>query len=326
LKVLLTGASGFVGSHILDRLRARDIPTVLLLRPTSSQRFIAPHLPSVEVRPGSVTDRASLEAALVGITHVIHCAGATKARSASEFFHANQEGTRNLVAAANARSPQVERFVHISSLAATGPASPASPARESDRPQPVSDYGKSKLAGELEVRHHCRAPYVVLRPPAVYGPRDSEFLRLFKAVKAHLLPRPPGSQILSLVFVKDLAEAVVACLDHPKATNQTYFVASPDATSSRLLAEAIARQMNLWTVPLPLPLPFLLFACLAQELMSRLTGRPSVLSWQKFAEIRAPGWVCDSSLLERDTGYRCSTPLQQGLAETLDWYRREQWV
>ena len=323
---MLTGASGFVGSHILDSLRSRGLPTALLLRPTSNQRFITRHLADVEVRPGSIADPQSLRQALAGITHVIHCAGATRAVGVSGFYEVNQDGTRNVVSAVNEQPGQVRRLVHISSLAAAGPASREKPAREEDAPQPVSEYGKSKLAGELEVRNHCRAEHVILRPPAVYGPRDGEFLRLFRAVKQHLLPRMSGSQALSLVFVKDLAEAVVTCLSHPAAAGKTYFVAAREIVTARRMAEEVAAQMSVWTLPLPLPAALLWPICLAAETWSRLTGKPSVLSLQKFAELRAPGWVCDPTRLERETGSACATALKPGIADTLRWYRQENWL
>jgi nucleoside-diphosphate-sugar epimerase len=326
LKILLTGASGFVGSHIFDTLHARGLPTALLLRPTSDKRFIAHHLPEVEVRTGSIGDPDSLRNALAGITHVVHCAGATKATRVSGFYEANQVGTGNVVAAVNEQKGRVQRLVHISSLAAAGPATREKPAREGDAPRPVSEYGKSKLAGELEIRDHCRAEHVILRPPAVYGPRDLEFLRLFKAVKSHVQPRMSGAQALSLLFVKDLAEAVVACLSHPAAASKTYFVAGREVVTARTMAEEIAHQMGVWTLPLPLPTLALWPVCLAREVWSRLTGQPSVLSLQKFAELRAPGWVCDASLLERETGCACATKLKQGVGETLRWYREQRWL
>jgi len=326
LKILLTGASGFVGSHILDCLRARGLNTVLLLRPTSNKQFIASHLPDVELRPGSIGDPDSLQQAMAGITHVIHCAGATKASQNAGFYEANQAGTRNVVNAVNGQGDQVHRIVHISSLAAAGPAPREQPAREDDPTRPVSEYGKSKLAGELEVKDHCRVEHVILRPPAVYGPRDAEFLRLFKAVKNHVLPKPSGAQALSLVFVKDLAEAVVTCLSHPAAAGKTYFVASREIVTARGMAEEIAAQMNVWTVPLPLPTALLWPVCLAQEALSHLTGKPNVLSLQKFVELRAPGWVCDPTRLERETGCVCATLLKTGVAEALAWYRQHKWL
>jgi nucleoside-diphosphate-sugar epimerase len=326
LKVLLTGASGFVGSHILDSLCARRITTILLLRPSSSRRYIAAHLPEVEVRPGSISDPQSVQSAMDGITHVVHCAGATKACRVSGFYEANQTGTRNVVSAINSQPGKVQRMVHISSLAAAGPALRETPAQEASPARPVSEYGKSKLAGELEVSEHCRAEYVILRPPAVYGPRDPEFLRLFKAVNRHLLPKPSSRQPLSLVFVKDLAETAVTCLTHPAAAGKTYFVANREVVTAQAMAEEIAAQMNVWTLPLPLPTSLLWPVCLAQEILSRLTGKPSVLSLQKFAELRAPGWVCDPSLLGRETGCVCATTLESGIPQTLSWYRRHNWM
>ena len=325
MKILLTGASGFVGSHILDSLRRRGLATALLLRPGSSHRFIAPQSSGIELRTGSIDDPGSLQRAIADITHVIHCAGATRASRTAGFYEVNQAGTRNVVNAVNEQG-RIQRLVHISSLAAAGPAQPDKPAREQDPPRPVSEYGKSKLAGELEVRDHCRAEHVILRPPAVYGPRDAEFLRLFQAAKCHLLGRLGGGQALSLVFVRDLAEAVVTCLDHPAAAGKTYFVAAREVVTARRMAEEVAAQMNVWTLPLPVPLALLWLMCLAQEIRSRLTGKPNVLSIQKFAELRAPGWVCDPTLLERDTGCVCPTTLNTGLAETLSWYREQHWL
>jgi dihydroflavonol-4-reductase len=323
-----------VGSHILERLRARGIPTVVLLRSTSSRQFLEPAplegglqaASPVEVRLGSITDPVSLQQAMVGVTHVIHCAGATKAQPLSQFYAINQVGTRNVVEAVNAAQGQVRRLVHISSLAAAGPATAEKPVHEEDRPCPVSEYGKSKLAGEVEVREHCRAEHVIIRPPAVYGPRDAEFLRLFRTVKAHLLPCPPGHQPLSMVFVRDLAAAVVAALEHPAAAHRTYFAAGPDVVTAKAMAQEIAAALGTWTLPLPLPLAFLWLVCWLQEMKSRWSGQANVLSLQKYAELRAPGWVCDAGRLRREVGFECTTGLKAGIAETLAWYRQARWM
>ena len=326
MKILLTGASGFVGSHILDSLRGRGLATALLLRPGSNRQFIAPHLSAVELRTGAIDDPDSLQRAMAGITHVIHCAGATRASRIAGFYEVNQAGTRNVVNAVNSQQGRIQRLVHISSLAAAGPAQREKPASEQDPPRPVSEYGKSKLAGELEVRNHCHTEHVILRPPAVYGPRDAEFLRLFQATKHHLLAKLGAGQALSLVFVRDFAAAVVTCLNHPAAARKTYFVAAREVVTARRMAEEVAAQMNVWTLPMPVPLALLWLMCLAQEIRSRLTGKPSILSLQKFAELRAPGWVCNPTLLERETGYACPTTLKTGVAETLSWYRQEHWL
>ena len=327
MKVLLTGANGFVGSHILDKLCARGLATAALLRPASNQRFIQAHLPRLEVRFGSLSDPQSLDAALRDVTHVIHCAGCTKALRNSEFYEVNQAGTRNVVEAVNRQQGRIQRLVHLSSLAAGGPASPDQPAREDDLPHPVSEYGRSKLAGEREVHDACKTEYVILRPPAAYGPRDEAFLPLFKAVKAHILPRfGGGRQTLSLVFAEDLAEAVATCLTHPAAAGKTFYVASGEVTTARAMAGEIAGQMKTWTLPLSLPTAALWPLCCLQETLSWLTRRPNVLSRQKYAELRAPGWVCDPTRLRQEAGFMGGTTLKNGIAKTLAWYRQERWL
>jgi dihydroflavonol-4-reductase len=296
-----------------------------LLRPESSRSFIASRLPKVETRPGSIMDPASLGEALAGVTHVIHCAGATKVRRTPEFYEVNQTGVRNVVEASNA-AIGVRRLIHISSLAAAGPSLPSKPRREEDAPQPVSAYGRSKLAGENEVRNRCRVEYVILRPPAVYGPRDREFLRLFQSVKNHLRPKPSPAQELSLVFVKDLATCVVSCLEPPAAARKTYFAAAPQTITADAMAREIAAQMGTWTVPLPVPSPVWWVLCFAQQLHTRITGKPNVLSLQKLPELRASAWTCDPSRLEADTGCPCPTLFKEGAAQTLSWYREQHWL
>ena len=178
---------------------------------------------------------------MADITHVIHCAGADQGVPDRRVLR-DQPGRDAQHRLSGQRAHRVRCSGWCIFRAWPPPDLPcgSKPAREEDPPQPVSEYGKSKLAGELEVRNHCRAEHVILRPPAVYGPRDAEFLRLFRAVKHHLLPRMSGAQALSLVFVKDLAEAVVTCLTHPAAAGKTYFVAGREVVTARRMAEEIA--------------------------------------------------------------------------------------
>ncbi len=327
MKVLLTGASGFVGSHILDALRARGLAVRVLLRQSSSRRFIEPHLRDIEVCEGGIGDLASLERAMEGVTHVIHCAGATKARRNAEFYEINQQGTRNVIEAANRHVGKILRFVHISSLAAAHPATATSPAREEDLAAPVSEYGRSKLAAEQEVVERCKVAFTILRPPAVYGPRDEGFLSMFQAVRKHFVPRFTGGvKEMSIVFAPDLAEAAVNCLTHPAAAGRTYYVASPEAVSAGGFCEEIARQLNVRTFSLGLPVPVLWPVCALSELFCRLTGKPSLLNRQKYRELRAPGWVCDASRLRNEVGFVASTSLAEGIRQTVAWYRQNRLI
>ena len=324
---MLTGASGFGGSHVLEALRAPDIPTALLLRPTSNRRFIAAHLPHVEVRLGTFDAPAALRDALAGVTHVVHCAGATKARRAADLHTINAQGTQRLVEAINDQAGTVQRLVHLSTLAAGRPGTASAPARESDPPQLVSEYARSKWAGERAVAETCRTEFVILRPPGVYGPRDSEFLSLFRAVKRGVAPQfGPRPQELSLVFAHDLAEVMVAVLTHAQAAGRTWNVASPAVVTGRELCDEIANALEVQARTVRLPLWFLRLACLAQGKWSLLSGRPSILSHGKYHELAAPGWVCDLTAFQESLGLACATPLREGVRATVAWYRAQGWL
>ena len=327
MKVLVTGANGFVGSHIVDRLVRLQIPTVALLRPNGDRAFLTGQLANVELRTGRFDDAAALDAALEGITLVIHCAGATNARNREGFFAVNHGVTRELVAAVNRRSAQIQRFLLVSSLAAAGPGTPMTPRTENHAPAPVSDYGRSKLAAEQEVIQGSQTDWTIIRPPAVYGPRDREFLRLFKAAKSHLRPTfGGGKQALTLVFVQDLAAVIVAALTHPRASREIFFAGSTEVVTTTELATGVAAAVDSWTMPLPLPNAVLWLACHWAGLATRITGKANVLSPQKWAELKAPGWVCEVSKLQRNLGCSCPTDLTEGLARTRSWYQENGWL
>jgi nucleoside-diphosphate-sugar epimerase len=327
MKVLLTGASGFVGSHVLDRLLERQIRVAVLLRPSSRRDLIADRLASVDVCLGGIEEDSALDAALDGVTHIIHCAGATKALDREGFFAVNEAGTRRVVEAMNRRGGQIQRLVHISSLAAAGPATADRPRAETDAPAPVSDYGRSKLAGEQVVRERCGGDWTIIRPPAVYGPRDGEFLRLFKAVRSHVRPRfGGGRQQLTLVYVEDLAEAIVTALTHPQARREVFFAGNAATVTARELTDAVAAAAGTWSAPLPLPNAVLWLACQWAGLVSRLTQKADVLNAQKYAELSAAGWVCDVRKISDRLGRDCPTGLAAGLEKTQTWYRGQGWL
>jgi nucleoside-diphosphate-sugar epimerase len=169
--------------------------------------------------------------------------------------------------------------------------------------------------------------YVIIRPPAVYGPRDAEFLRLFKSVKSGFLPDVGcGRQPLSLVFVEDLARVIVESLAHPNAAGKVFFAANPEVRTARQFGEQVAEELKKRPIRVPVPVPLLWPVCWGQELISRLTRRANVLSAQKYAELRARGWVCDSSRLKDELGLECPTPLAEGVGRTASAYREAGWL
>jgi nucleoside-diphosphate-sugar epimerase len=327
MKVLLTGANGFVGSHVVDVLLERGVKLLVLLRPTAKRQWLEDKWDRLEIQSGTLDDPGILKAALRGVTHVIHCAGCTKAVDPRAYFEANQDATRCLVDAINRHAPTLDRLIHVSSLAASRPANAAAPATEATPCAPVTVYGRSKLAGEREIQGHCRVPFGILRPAAVYGPRDTDFLNLFKAVAGRVVPLVGGGrQQLSLVYVRDLAELIVTCLEHPRAVGGVHHVAHRQVVTSRELVDEIARQMMVRTLTPPLPRAALWLICAGRDLISRATGRPHILSRQKYPEMVAPGWVTGTERLWSDLGYACSTGMERGIASTLAWYRERGWL
>jgi nucleoside-diphosphate-sugar epimerase len=327
MKVFLTGASGFVGSHVLDSLRADGHEVSILLQATSSTRFISRHLAEVIVHYGSLEDVPLLTKAMGGVEAVIHCAGKTKALHSSDFYRVNQAGTRHVVTAANACRESVRHLVYISSLAVSGPGVPGFPAEETGEPHPVSVYGRSKLLGEEEIRHHCRASWTILRPAPVYGPRDTELLAVFQKVKQRLMPLVSGAKrSVHLVYGPDVAAAVLCSLLQERSVGGTYHVASDPPCTDEELMEEIAAQLGCRPLRLRIPRPGLYLAAVIQEVLSLATGRPNMLSRQKLPELLAPGWVCSTENIRRELGFSAPTSLREGVSRTLEWYRREGWI
>jgi len=327
MRVLITGANGFVGSHILDVLREAGAGVRIILRRTSNTRFIQDHLPHVQVHYASLDDPAALQEAMRDTDCVVHCAGKTKVLRLEEYYEANQRGTRSVVDAANQHRGSLRHLIHISSRAVSGPSAPGNPSREDAPPAPISEYGKSKQLGELEVTGGCQVPYTILRPSAVYGPRDADFLHAFRAVRMRLMPLfDGGRQEINLVYARDVAGAVLRVMGDPRAFGNIYNVASPRRSTTREFLEEIARQMHVRPVPVHLPSAALYPVCLAQEIASRLTGRPGILSRQRFCELRAAGWACSVERIRHDFGFVADTPLSEGVRQTTAWYERHGWL
>ncbi len=327
MKVFLTGANGFVGSHILEILLEMKADLVLLLRSTSDTRFITGSLPGVNIHHGSLDDPDILETAMRGVDAVIHCAGKTKALKVAQYDAVNYHGTRNVVSAANAHRNSIKHLIHISSLAVSGPGDLQRPARETEPPRPVSAYGRSKQRGEEAVVSESRVPWTVLRPAAVYGPRDADFFNVFRLMKKRIMPViGGGKRPLSLVYVRDVARSVRYCLGREEAIGKVYHVAADPPSSDEALSQEIAGQMGIRPLRLILPASALYPLCLVQEALSQLTGRPSILSRQKVAELRAPGWVCATDQIRRDLNFEAATSLEDGVGRTLAWYRSRGWL
>ena len=322
---VVTGASGFVGSHIVDELLRRGARVRCLLRSKSSTQWLDGKPVEIVRLPQDDVDQ--LAASVADATWIVHAAGITRARSAKEFHEANVGGTERMLRAAMATNGRLERFLLISSQAAAGPAGDGRAVIEGDRPDPASSYGVSKLrAEELTMLLRDRMPVVAIRPPAVYGPRDRSFLRVFRAARWHVLPVLRRGGRFTLVYAEDLARAAYLALTHPRAPGQVYFVGEPEATGYVEMGEIVRRVMGTWTVTIRPPGWLLQGGAIAGELWGFLRRRPPFLSREKLQEITVGDWLCSSAKIRAQLGWTPEVPLDQGMERTAAWYREAGWV
>lgn len=319
----MTGATGFVGSHLVEALRPRVHTLRAVVRPSSDVRLL--EAVGAERVVAGLWDTAALANALAGMDVVVHLAAATRARNAAEYRHVNVDATRALVAAALQASPRPRRLVYVSSMAAAGP-SGKHPVRVDDTPRPLTAYGESKLGGEAVVLDAPGMETVVLRPPAVYGPRDRDLLPFFRLARRGILPVAGNpARRLQLIHARDLAAAIVAAVEVPGAGG-IYHVADPQAYPwsevSALIARAVGRRAHTLHVPARL----LQAAALLSEGVAMLRGRASIFNREKVVELLAPGWECDVGRAREELGFETNVALERGLAETAAWYRAWGWL
>ena len=331
MRAFVTGATGFVGSHLVEALRAAGHEVVCLARDPAKAAWLFGTAGPRIVR-GDLSDTEALTEGAAGADVVFHVAGLIAARSTVEFYAINRDATARVVAAARQAAPSLRRFVYVSSLAASGPSRRGTVARESDQPHPVSEYGRSKLAGEDVVRAGG-VPWTIVRPPTVYGPRDRETLRLFRFARYGVMPQyGDPEQELSFVHAADLANALLAATAAACA-GHTYFAAHPEiATSHRamelIFAAARAASGKRPASPLFFPIPHAVTVAALWVLgaLARLTGRATVLSPDKGPELLAEGWTCTAAALEKDGGWHAARDLATGLGDTAKWYATHGWL
>ena len=328
MKAIVTGTNGFVGSHLVERLVKEGLQVVCLVRSTGDLRWIR-KLP-VEICADGLDIVEGLAKVVAGADFVFHVAGLTRGRTAQEYMTANAELTGRLVEAAIRCGRTIRRFVYVSSMAAVGPNPAESPLEETCQPAPIDDYGRSKLAGERIVREAGvagRLPVTIVRPPGVYGPRDANFLPLFRSAQRWgILPAIGGrDKQFTLVHAEDLAEGLWLAASNPAGAGQTYFVGSGTYTMTELAAAmsaAVGRPVRLRHVPKPL-------AVLAGEfgqLRWALTRKPQIVSRRKIRDLLQPRWTCSWEKARRELGYRERVGLEAGLRQTAMWYAAQGWI
>lgn len=330
-RCLITGATGFIGGRLGRALAMRGWDVTALARATSDRSA----LDGAKVRwiVGDVTNPAGLAEAVRGRDVVFHCAGLTKALDVAALNRVNGEGTRNLLEACAAASPPPGRIIVLSSQAAAGPSLPdGRPRAESDPAEPVSDYGRSKRAGEEWVeRLRERLPIVLLRPSAVYGPSERDFFTLFQAVRKSGLLVEAGLHplLFQAIYGDDLVEAMrlAAETEAGRVVGRTFFLAHPRPWASddfgREIGRAVGRE-RIRVVRIPLAVAHI--AAGVSEAVARLRGKPTIVSRDKLRELACGSWTCRTDAFREAVGFDPPHDAPEGLRLTAQWYRDTGWL
>lgn len=339
--LLVTGASGFIGSFLVERVLEAGAKVWAAVRPTSSRRYLQDErIRFVELDLGD-DDRLRLQleahkSEAGAWDYVVHAAGATKCRCPEDFYRVNTDGTARLARLLLATGTLQGRFVFISSLsifgavreekAATGPLFYA-PITGTDEPHPNTAYGRSKLLAEQRLAATEGLDYVVLRPTGVYGPRERDYFLMAQSISRHIdfaVGRKP--QEITFVYVRDLAEAVMLSLVRGRS-GRAYFLTDGGVYSSRAFSDLLQGELGVRGVlHVKAPLWVLRAVCAVAGRMARLRGTASTLNMDKYHILKQRNWQCDIEPARRELGYRPQYPLQWGVKETVAWYKQEKWL
>jgi nucleoside-diphosphate-sugar epimerase len=333
MRVLVTGGSGFLGSHVVERLLERGHEVRCLVRASSDTSFLramrGPEGREVELANGSMSDAASLAEAVRDVDGIVHCAGVIKARTYDEFERVHADGTVALARAAAAHAPRLRRFVHVSTAGVMGPARAGEAHREHDSPNPVTPYSRSKLAGERALLElSSELPITVLRPPAIYGPRDREILAFFQMVRRSRVAFRMGSSMktMSLVYATDCADACLNALEADVASGRVYFLEDGSTYSFEQMAEAIAQAYGVRVLATPaIPVPVVRAAAAASELFGRVTNQTMMFTRDKLPELLMDHFAVDATAARNELGWTPNVRFEEGARRTAAWYRSQGW-
>lgn len=334
-KVLITGASGFIGGFLVKAALNRGYEVWAGVRPTSSRanlqderiRFVCLQLNDLEILSSQLSSHKEEHGVW---DYVIHNAGLTKTFNKDNFWRVNAEYTHNLIKALQLSEALPKKFLLMSSLSTFGGGNDRTfePIRPKDIQQPATAYGKSKLEAENYVRSQTYFPYIILRPTGVYGPGDRDYFMEIKSIRSGFdFAVGSSPQQLTFIYVKDLAEVAFMALESAKAINREYLVADGDVYSDEDFAHIIQEilgKKHLFRARIPAPLVYI--ACVCSEWIGKLLRKGMTLNTDKYHILKQRNWICDGSLLREELGFQPAYTLREGLKEAIAWYRENKWI
>lgn len=342
-KILVTGASGFIGSFIVEKALDEGMEVWAAVRKNSSRRYLQDsRIRFVEL---TLEDEATLReqirahCAEHGAWHyVVHAAGATKCKHNDDFFKVNTQGTLHLAATLLQEKALLGRFVFISSLSVMGAIREQqvggrhgewhyAPIEETDTPQPNTAYGRSKLQAEQGLAALEGLDYVVLRPTGVYGPRERDYFLMAKSIVQHVdFAVGYRPQELTFIYVKDLADAVVNALIFGKR-GKAYFLTDGEVYHSRTFSDLLQQELGVRGVlHIKAPLWVLRVVSIVAERWARCRGKSATLNTDKYKIMKQRNWQCNIGAACVELHYTPQYTLEKGVKEAVEWYKKEKWL
>ncbi len=330
-RILVTGATGFIGSFIVEEALDRDMEVWAAIRRSSSRKYL--QQPGINFIELDLDDKEKLKVQLSGHTfdYVVHAAGVTKCLNRQDFFKTNTEGTKHLVDALRETQMSIKRFVFVSSLSILGAIREQQPYKEitdSDTPQPNTAYGKSKLMAEDYLRSLSDFPFVILRPTGVYGPREKDYFMMAESIKKHVdFAVGYKRQDITFIYVKDVVQAVFLALSRSGVCGKSFILSDGEVYSSRTFSDLIKKELGIKHVlRIVAPLWFLKVVSVVAEAFAHLTGKISALNRDKYYIMKQRNWRCDISAARQELGFNPEYNLERGVKITMKWYKDEGWI
>lgn len=330
MNILITGATGFIGSFIVEEALRRGMNVWAAVRRTSSTAYLQDkRIKLIELDFGN---KDSMKRQMAGLEfhYVVHAAGVTKCLHAQDFFRVNTDGTKNLVHALIESGMPLRRFVFVSSLSVFGPVRDREPLQDitpADKPCPNTAYGRSKLAAERFLDTLKDFPYIVLRPTGVYGPRERDYFMMAKSIKGHTdFAVGYKPQYLTFVYVADVVQAVFLALEGGRQGGR-YFLSDGQVYSSTDFSDLIRRYLgNPWVLRIKAPVWVLRVVTFCGEYIGRITGRVTALNNDKYNIMKQRNWRCDISAAVSELGYKPEYNLDRGVRLSMEWYKDNGWL
>lgn len=326
MKVLVTGGTGFIGSHLIDRLLAKDYEVYCAIRKTSNLRWLkGKKLNYIE---SDLLSDGILKEIIKEIDYIFHLAGVVKAKNIQGYETGNYLITKNLIETVANIKPDLKKFVHISSQAVCGPNPDENPIDENYIPKPITTYGKTKLKAEQEVLlYKDKVPITILRPCAIFGPRDTEILVYFKTFAKGLNSIIGFSKkYLSLIYVEDLIDGILLATENEKANGEVFFLCNSkyyDWDEIALTAEEIFQKK---AIKLRIPHWFVYTAGAIVEFLSFFSKKAPTLNLEKCKDITQTRWVCSNKKAREILGFQEKYSLKEGFSKTIQWYKENGWI